>query len=695
MAVLEKIRGMGIFISIIIGLALLSFIIDPSTLQTATSMFSSKYDVGRMNKKSITYQDYAQVIDYYANIQQLVTGASSLDEQATEMVQQRAWQDFLDKLVLFPAIRNAGITLGEEELFDLTQGKEVSPALQQEPLFFDENGLFSRSKLIQFVQSMGADPSGAAVRYWQFLESNIHQAQMYVKYFSLLDKSTVLNTIELRRSVEENNITSDVRFTMTPMYFSTDTTITVSAQEVKNYYEKHKERYEQNASRDIDYVQFTIVPSFADIDRAEKEFERYYEEFSTTDNVRAFLARNSEKAFDPLYYKAGELSSISPVLDSFAFKASITDVLPPTKEGETFFSARVTSVKMLPDSAFVQHILIGGTERERADSLVNVLRRGGNFEALAAEFSLVPGSNPDKPGELGWMTSPMFGGVLDTCLTAPMNTPFHYASQYGIHIFKVTQRTKPLKKVQLAVYEKTAIAGKETFQTYYNQANELVIKSNNKTALFTQTASENNWPVFPAWGITEGVKTVANISNARELSRWVYDAKLGDVSPIISIDNKYFIVATLTAIQEKGVAPLDAKRFEIEGELRREKEIKKMADNLKSLMMQVSDIEELADLTGSAVSRQSGVAFGSLGTQQLDPKFIGAVSVAPMGRLAGPVEGVIGVYAFTVDDRQTGTFFTEEDAKWQHQQVMSQQNQMALFALSKAAKVEDTRAKFF
>lgn len=59
MAVLEKIRvKMGVFITAIIGLALLSFIIDAETLNSAISMFSSKYDVGEMNGKSISYQDF-------------------------------------------------------------------------------------------------------------------------------------------------------------------------------------------------------------------------------------------------------------------------------------------------------------------------------------------------------------------------------------------------------------------------------------------------------------------------------------------------------------------------------------------------------------------------------------------------------------------------------------------------------------
>ena len=696
MAVLEKIRvRMGVFISVVIGLALLSFIIDPSTLQSAMSMFSSKYDVGRMNRKSISYQDFTQKVEYYTNIQQLVSGSSSLDEKGTEMVNQRVWQDYMDELVLFPAINKAGVTIGEEELFDLTQGKEISPALQQEQIFLDQNGAFSRTQLLQFVQSMGNDRSGAAAQYWRYLETNILQAQMYIKYFSLLEKSTMLNTIELRRSMEENNITSDARFILLPVTFSSDTTLTVTSQEIKEYYDKNKAKFEQLAGRDIEYVQFTVTPSLADFDKTEADFLKYFDEFTTTNNLKTFLARNSEKPFDNFYYKAGELAAISPVLDSFAFKANLSDVLPATKNGDSFFSARLASIRSIPDSAFAYHILIGASEVKRADSLVDVLKRGANFDALAAQFSLVPANNPEKPGELGWMTSQAYGGLLDTCLTAPLNTPFSYTSQYGIHIFKVTKKSKPFKKVQIAVYEKTTIPGKETFQTYYSQANELVSKSNNKTALFNQTANENNWPVFPAMGIAEGAKTVANIPNARELSRWVYEAKKGDVSPIISIDNKYFVVATLVGIQEKGVAPLSAKRFEIEAELRREKELKKLTEHLQTLMAEVSDIGGLAERANVSVSRQSGIAFGSFGMQQMDPKFIGAVAGAREGQLTGPVEGIIGAYVLTVDERQTGAFYTEEDARRYLKQITGQQNQMSVYVLNKAANVEDNRAKFF
>src|SRR5690606_36467516 len=139
MAVLEKIRvKMGVFITIIIGLALLSFIVDADTLQSAVSVFSNKYDVGEMDGKAISYQDFQNKVDYFNRIHQLISRSASVDEKASEMINQSAWQDLLSENVVLPAIEKAGIAVGEEELFDLSPGSEISQVLAREQIFMGE-----------------------------------------------------------------------------------------------------------------------------------------------------------------------------------------------------------------------------------------------------------------------------------------------------------------------------------------------------------------------------------------------------------------------------------------------------------------------------------------------------------------------------------------------------------------------------
>ncbi|MEZ7953603.1 MAG: SurA N-terminal domain-containing protein, partial [Bacteroidales bacterium] len=541
MAVLEKIRvRMGVFITVIIGIALLSFIVDAQTLQSAISMFTSKYDVGEMNGKAISYQEFQQKIDYFTKIQQMVTGQSSLDEQGQEMVNESAWQDLMGELVLIPSIENAGIGVGEEELLDLTQGTSISPVLMREQSFVGQNGTFDRNKLVEFVKAIPQDESGNLATYWNFLEKSIKNDQMFTKYISLLDKSTITTPVEMKRVIAENNTTSDVSFVMQPFGFMPDTTVTVSQQEIKDYYNKNKLKFDMKASRDIDYVVFEVIPSAEDIKLAKEDIEKVYEEFTTTTNLKSFLARNSEKQLSDYLFKQGELASISPALDSFAFSAPLTAVLPVFQEGNTFRAARINAVKSVADSVFVEHILLDNSSPEvamaKADSLIKLIDGGADFQALAAENSL--DKNPNvAPGELGWMTQLMKLPGLDTCFTAPLNKPLKVATSYGLHIVKASKRTAPVKKVQIALLEKSAVASKQTFQDYYSKANELASKADGKMEQFQAAVKEMNLSVVPAVGIEEGAKTVATYNNARPISRWIYEAKKNDVSQIISIDN--------------------------------------------------------------------------------------------------------------------------------------------------------------
>ena len=65
MAVLETIRvKFGIVITALIAVALLSFIIDPQTLQQVWFSVSSKNDVGQIDSKSISYEEFQKDIDW-------------------------------------------------------------------------------------------------------------------------------------------------------------------------------------------------------------------------------------------------------------------------------------------------------------------------------------------------------------------------------------------------------------------------------------------------------------------------------------------------------------------------------------------------------------------------------------------------------------------------------------------------------
>ena len=81
MAVLEKIRvKFGLGATIIIALGLLSFIISPDDLERAFQSMSSKYDVGKIGNKSISYDDFKADVDKLTEISKM-SGVSTLNAQ--------------------------------------------------------------------------------------------------------------------------------------------------------------------------------------------------------------------------------------------------------------------------------------------------------------------------------------------------------------------------------------------------------------------------------------------------------------------------------------------------------------------------------------------------------------------------------------------------------------------------------------
>lgn len=696
MAFLEKIRvKFGILITVLIALALLSFIIDPSTLDMTLRSFSSKYDVGKIDGKSVKYEDFNQKVEYYKTIYTLTSGSQAVSEEVMDNIYNTAWQDLQNEIMILPAIKSAGITVGEEEMFSLIQGNQLSPVIAQEGIFRDQQGNFSRAQLKQFIDAADSDPSGNLYTYWSFLKKSVEEQQYFTKYNSLISQSNVLNPVELRRSIEDNNITSIVDFVLLPFGFEPDTTIKVSQKEVKDYYKKNKEQFKQNASRDVEFMVYEVVPSDKDVEDAKSLIEDVYPEFQTTSNLKTFLAHNSDTPLQEFYYKKGELESVDPKLEELAFGKKAPKSVEPFQKDDMFVAARVCDTKMMSDSVYVQHILLSADATNRADSLLRVAnRRGADFSKLAQDFSL--DQNPNvEPGDIGWLSQLRMVPGMEGVLTMDKGNVAKVNTNYGIHIVKIKDASPKERKVQLALLTKEIIASPATFQNYYSQANNLASRSEGKIEKFNKIVEEEKLPVVPAFNVLEGARQLSMYQNTKEVSRWIYEANEGDVSPIITVDNKYFFVVAVTKVREEGYAPINSIYAQLESAVTFDKKADKRVAEVEAKIEGLTSMEQIAEVLNTTVSSKSDVAFGSIGAQSLDPVLVGAVAGAPEGKIVGPIKGNIGVYVLMVKGRETGAFYTEDDAKTKESQIASYQMNMLPYVFNSMGDIKDNRARFF
>ena len=694
MAILQKTREKaGMAVSIIIALALLSFIIDPQTLETAFNAMSSRNDVGVINGKTISYLDFQQDVDKFTTINEMVTGSSAQSEQQQEQVRNAAWQSLLDRYLFVKNAKAAGIRVGEEEMKDLLAGDMISPVVSQNPAFMDENGNFSKDALQNLINNISQDQTGRLKEYWNYIQNTVYTQQFYAKYGSLFTNSNFQNPLMLRRAIAENNNTTNVDFVMVPNY-GMDTTVKVSGDEIRKYYESHKNMFKQNASRDMEYVVFEVKPSEADINATNEAIGKVYDEFSTTDNMKSFLARNSEKGLNEYWYKAGELSTVNSGISEFV-DANAQGTSPIVSDNNVFYAARIMATAQIPDSVYVRHILLQGATETKADSLINVLVKGENFSNVAASYSADTRSAADgEQGNVGWMTQTYMIPGFESVLTAQVGKPYIVKTQYGTHIVEVAKRTAPVAKKQVAILEKTALASGEIFNSYYAQASKFSKIAAGKYNNYKAAVDSMGLYSHPM-KVTEATSSYGSISQAKEVTRWVFDNKVGKVSEIITVNNNYLFVATVTGIHKEGIAKIDEVKEAIRQQLYAQKASEKAAADIAQKIQGISDLQAIADTLHSSVSTGVDVRFASLAGQGLDPKFIGAASVAPEGKICGPVAGTIGTYIFKVNSRDTGSFYTEDDARNAATQMNNYTTQMILPVMMMESDVRDHRARFY
>lgn len=693
MAALEKIRSkFGLAVSILIALALLSFIIDPGTLQTAINSMSTKYDVGKIDGKRISYTDFQENVEKFTSINEIISGSSSQNEQTQKNIRNAAWQDMMDKYLFIKNAKAAGIKVGEDEMLSLVSSSNPSAILVQNPIFMDESGNYSEEVLRQFLSMVESDQTGRYRQYWDYLQNTIYTQQFYQKYGALFNASNYTNALQMSHAMASGNTTADVDFCVEyfPMYH--DSSVVVTNDEVRRYYKAHKEFFKQQKdSRDMEYVVFEVVPSSDDINNTSLAMSNLYDEFVSTDNMKSFLAKNSDSPLSNYWYKSGELRTINEEIDAQIFGGK--DLTQVVKSGDDFFAARTMATKMLPDSVYVKHILLqGANAATKADSLVNVLKKGENFSNLASMYSLDTGSAADgELGSIGWMTQTYMIPGMDSVIEAKVGTPFVLKTSYGTHVVLVTKTSKPMLKKQVAVFKKSALASKETYNKYYAQASRFAAIANGsydgyKRAVDSLKVYSHNLT------ITEATSSFGSIDQAKTVTRWVFDNKIGKASSILTVNTNYFFIAAVKGEHKAGYVPVEEATGVISNRLYTQKLQQRTMDEVKEKIKGAKSMEEVSERLGVEVEHSEAV---SLASNTLDPAMLGAAVTINDGVVFGPVKGAMGVYVFQTSNRQLGSFYTEDDARLREQQKTQYMGQFILSVMAENAGVEDNRERFY
>ncbi len=691
MATLEKIRQRGVLLTVIIGGALLAFIIGG--IDFTTMRQGARETVAVINGEEIKIADYQQRIDEMTTFYKIEMGQSTLTEEYIDQINNSVWTTWSNEQLIGKQAENLGLTVTDKELADAVYGDNVHPIFYSIRMFYNNEGAFDRSLLLQFLNSISQDTSGEAAKYWNFIERMLKNNLLEEKYYTLVSSSFNSNNIDAKYAFDARTKNTGLEFVVQPYFTLADSLFQVTDKEIKQRYNDEQAKYSQHdETREIVVVSFDIKPSEQDFQEVQTWIEKLKNEFATSNEYVAIANQNSDIPNNDI---AVSRNNVDADLKDFAFSAAVGDIFGPIFVNGAYKMARLYEKGIVSsDSAKVRHILVQETTVEAtqklADSLFSVLKGGGDFAAVAQRYSKA-GTNA-QGGEIGWIKE----GELDkdfskAAINAQINELFTVKLGNGIHIVQVTEKTKPIEKVKLATIIRKVESSSRTFGVIYNQASQYIVQ--NRTAeKFESSATAENGLSARKYTVSAAENRIANLKDSRQIIRWAFEKKEGDVTDKVFESGEQFIVAALKTVNPVGVKPLKNVTEQIKAELIKEKKADKLATELSTKLAQTNDINSL----GLPLQVVESVTFDSpfIPSMGREPKVLGNLVSLIQTQKPKVIKGNAGV--FVVQSVNVGgqpEFNVVEETKLIQQKIFNQNTLVE--SLKRSAEIQDNRIRFY
>ena len=710
MATLQRLRSWSVLLFIVVGLALLAFILG-DFLTSGSSLFQQEQqNIIKVNSRTVTYKDYEARIQELEDIYKMQSGQSNLGEEIRAQIRESVYETIVRETLIDEQAAALGLQVTDKEMFDMVNGQNVHPMVLQMPFFQNENGQFDRTVMMNFLRTINQDDLSyysADVQaqieqmknYWLFWENSLKYSRLEEKINTLLTEALKANDVDATAAFDERQRSVDFVYAYKSYASVADSTYKVSKSEGKKYYKKNIESFRHDPYRSARYVLVDVLPSADDNAAVKANIDKIAAEFAATSDIAALVNANSEASYVDAFI-ANTL--FTGEAKDFVATAKKGDVKEPFADGNVWSMFRVMDQTVYADSVKVQQIFIrnnGTRSIELCDSLYRVLTtdRKADFAALATQFS--EDQTAQNGGEMGWFRElDAYQGIgadfAKACFSAKKGVVTKTKSKYGLHIIKVTDMTKPVAKTKLAQVIMTVTPSSRTYSDVYNKLNR-VVADNQTGDGFIEAARAAGYPVMIAPSVRKNDYTLGNVPEMRQAVRFIFNGKPGDVSTIFENSKNQFMVVVITACDDEEYQSFESAQSQIVRHIINEKK----AQDILAAYEPAATIAETAQANGMKLDTIHLVTFSTRRIAGLgdEPALLSAVMNAGKDQLSAPVQGNNGVYVFSViaDVMPSSTIdlATEKlglDANDTYR-VMYQAYQ----AVKKQAQIEDNRIRFY
>ena len=707
MAILNSIRKRGVFLIIIIALALFSFILADVIRNGGFSSEKSLTTVATINGETLTRDIFMKQVE----LTQRNLGENGTTAQAMNMVWDRELRNVLQQQQ-YDAL---GLTAQKEQLEE-----SLRMGLASNPTFQDADGVFSSLKVQEYIANVKAT-NPTAYQQWLDYENNLKSGALQTTYYNMIKAGMRSTLSEGEQEYRYQNDKINMQYVYVPYTSIPDTDVSVTDSEIEAYIRKNAADYEQTPQVDVQFVSFSEAPSDADIADAEttitsllKDREVYNSNINATEILKGlentqdyqnFINDNSDVPFQDRYFFK---SDIPEAIAEDLFATPLNGIYGPYKLGNNNNISKVIGITQMPDSVQSRHILIRyqGSFRASdaitrskedakamADSIAGVLKRNKNkFEALAKTLS-DDKSNSDNGGDLGYSgPGKMTKDFNDFIFDNKTGTLGVVETEFGFHVVEVQEQKNKQKAMKFATISKEIEASEKTLNEVFANASRFEVAA--QKGDFSQIAKTQELALKPVNKIGALDATIPGVGNNRSIVNWAFgeDVSVGDVKRFSILDG--YVVVQLTRKSPKGLMSIAEASSLVMPKLRN-------AYKAKQIMATISgdDLDAIASSQGITVQNATAITMAAptIPGAGAEPEVVGAAFAKAAGETTSLIAGEKGVFKVRVTAVNNAPAL-ENYASYANQlnsAATPAVNTKVYQALKNAAEIEDNRANFF
>ena len=620
MAAIGAIRKHGVLLMIIIGFALLAFIVGDFT--NLTALFSDKYTMASIDGEKINDQ-YSREYEENSALWKLLYDKQTLEETENYQIHELTWNNLVESKLIDQQLKKLGLQYSNE-MIEAATDEMIASLRTNQP-----NQLLAQmvSKLADQVGIENALSIITNIEDYRGVEgaSDLYNAYKAIQRFNITDakrmhyyamaQGALYFSDKMAEQLAKVNKSTMASFAVLNPYAPVfnDVVPNVSEQEMKQWYKEHKSAFNVAEDlRDIDVAVFPVSPSAEDLKTIEDSVRAEYQRFVEAPSLLEFNIAEGKGLVDSTYFTADDINIDE--LDSLIFKRPVGSMIEPfTYQDIVWYYGKVYGSEMRPDSVLVAYLVVdyktsaqnpNGTRSKKqarleADSLNQLVKSGVNI------FQIMPNYLAGRQATDTTMWVPERGTIPslynEFVHTNIGGTYVHQAGSAYV-VYQILAKTTPVEKRQFVIYSKEIAPSDQTIKSIKSSANTLAAAATNADELI-DAANAQGVQVLKGTNVRAMDAVISQLPNCREIVSWAFgkDMKVDDISDVINLSNRIYAVAAIRNIREKGMQKFNDVKTDIENQLKAEKKVEMIAQNANDELAKGASLQELASKYSSNV----------------------------------------------------------------------------------------------